>query len=151
MRKHKKICTFNAVNCSGCIMKRIFSMTSQFDMVFPGTVCGIDADILILACGLRYKLCGKYNGTASLTLLIACIFIVCVCVFCLKKKYLGQVGKGYVYCIGSEKCIVKRHSNFFFIKIRKYIKLNNTTRTLRIHIFLREKYDLRIKEIICIL
>lgn len=45
-------------------------------MAFPVVACGNDTDILNFANGLRYKLCGKYNGTQSLTFLIVCIFIL---------------------------------------------------------------------------
>lgn len=52
-----------------------FSIISQFEIVFPGIVGGKDTDILSLALGLRYKLCGRKSGTQSLTFLIVCIFI----------------------------------------------------------------------------
>lgn len=45
-------------------------------MALPVVACGNDTDTLNFANGLRYKLCGKYNGTQSLTFLIVCIFIL---------------------------------------------------------------------------
>ncbi len=45
-------------------------------MALPVVAVGNDTDTLNFANGLRYKLCGKYNGTQSLTFLIVCIFIL---------------------------------------------------------------------------
>lgn len=70
------VLTFSTENLSGKIMLRKFSITSQLEIAFPATVAGICTDKTICACGLRYKLCGKYNGTQSTTFFTVCIFIV---------------------------------------------------------------------------
>lgn len=71
-----KTLTLSTENLSGLMVLRRFSIISQLDMLLPVTVAGICTDIPIFACGLRYKLCGKYNGTQSDTFCTVCIFIM---------------------------------------------------------------------------
>lgn len=80
--------TFNTENLSGAIIFRRFSIASKLDMDLPVTVGGNDTDMLNLAFGLRYKLCGKYNGTQSDTCLIVCIFIFVLFRFVIVRDYL---------------------------------------------------------------
>lgn len=73
---YDKLHTLKTENLSGAIIFRKFSIASKLDIDLPVTVGGNDTDMLNLAFGLRYKLCGKYNGTQSDTCLIVCIFII---------------------------------------------------------------------------
>ncbi|TNN52814.1 hypothetical protein EYF80_036988 [Liparis tanakae] len=55
-----------AENCSGATMAFILSITSQFEMLLPGSLsCGRATLMVILAMGLRYRLCSEEKHTAS--------------------------------------------------------------------------------------
>lgn len=69
-------------------MVRRFSITSQLDILLPVTVVGSCTDMTSFACGLRYKLCGKYNGTQSETFCTVCMFIVVVSLLLLQRFHV---------------------------------------------------------------
>lgn len=87
MNRNLIVHTLSVENVLGKIMFLRLSIISQLDILLPATVAGICTDIDILACGLRYKLCGKYNGTQSDTFFTVWIFIVWLIVASIKMQF----------------------------------------------------------------
>lgn len=52
------------------------SIISKLDTDLPDLMGGSETEICIFATGLRYKLCGRYNGVQSVTFSMVCMFII---------------------------------------------------------------------------
>lgn len=99
-----------------------FSITSQLDMALPVVVGGICTDIPIRACGLRYKLCGRYSGSQSDTFFTVWIFIVAVDSF-IFRMFL------YLYFVSVLDYLLYYGSSFGILS-KRYLKNANTTESI---------------------